>query len=434
MRNKILHHKKNFSLVCIFLFSVCIFPLSAQSKKKTIPRKKNISAQKADKEKNKSIFEQETVKKPKSESTVLRWSPVAFVKYYILEIKNRRGKILVKKQLTTTSYKFFTSKEGIYYYRLSFINRMERMELQSSWKKFEVIKVRIPEVYSLDPNELFPRTPYEIEMLGKNFNSRNKLVALQVFKEKKKEKGGVVVTERLGNPIPLKHKVESEEKIKINIPPKLFSTGNYKMSMLFRNKPLYISPYPIFSVEPQKFISRLYVMPSYYYINQSKTAAAQNFLLNMGFGMDIRWGTRLFKNKMEVGFAGGFYFFTPSEDGKSYIKVSGMLPFGGYIGYNGEIRAKGGVSVHFMPYVDMGFDLYMFNFLDKYKESIEKNVIGVPKMNIGVMFMVEKKKLLFSMGVATSFGIAAKKFIFSGVIANVGLGIRLEFIPKKKGE
>lgn len=417
MKNKILHYNK-FCLLVVAFFLLCVsLPLSAQSKKKE----------------TKNIFEQDVVKKPKSETTVLRWDPVPFVKNYILEIKDRRGRILVKKQLTSTRYKFFTEREGIYYYRLSFINRIGKMELQSSWKKFEVIKVRIPDVYSLTPNELFPRTPYEIEMSGKNFNSRNKLVALQVFKEKEKGERGIVITEHLGEPIPLNHKVEAEDKIKINIPPKLLSTGNYKMSILFRNKPLYISSHPLFSVEPKKFISRLYLMPSYYYINPTKTLSSQNTLLSMGFGMDIRWGTRLFKNKMEVGFAGGFYIFLPSQHGTNYIKLASMFPFAGYIGYNAEIKAKR-ATVHFMPYVDIGFDLYVFNFLDKYKTIFSKNLLGVPKMNLGLMFMVEKKKLLFSMGSAVSFGLAGKKFVFSGVIVNVGLGVRLEFTPKKKGE
>lgn len=417
MKNKILYYIKLCLFATSFFLLCASLPLLAQSKKKS-----------------NNIFEQDVVKKPKSETTVLHWEPVPFVRNYILEIKDSKGKTLVKKQLTSTSYKFHTEKQDIYFYRLSFINRIGKMELQSRWKKFEVVKVRIPDIYSLTPNELFPRTPYEIEMSGKNFNSRNKLVALQVFKEKKKEKKGIVITEYLGEPIPLNHKVEAEDKIKINIPPKLLSTGNYKMSIVFRNKPLYISNRPLLSVEPKKFISRLYIMPSFYFINQSKTAVAQNFLLNMGFGLDVRWGTRLFKNKMEVGFAGGFYFFTPSQDGKRYIKVSSMLPLGGYIGYNGEIRAKKGVSVHFMPYIDMGLDLYIFNFLEKYKKIIEKNLLSVPKMNMGIMFMVEKEKLLFSMGTAVSFGLSAKKFVFSGVIVNMGMGVRLEFIPKKKGE
>lgn len=413
MKNKIIQHS-NFFLITAFLLAFCILaPLSAKSKKKA----------------KDNIFEQAVVATSEVKPTVLRWNSVPFVKYYMLEIKNERGRVLVKKRLTTTKYNFYTKNSGVYYYRLSLINRMGKMELQSAWKKVEVVTVRIPKVHSLSPSTLLLRNPYQLEMLGENFDSRNKLVALQVFKEK--EKG--VIKEHLGLPIPLKHSVESPEKITIEIPEKQFSTGNYKVSILFRDKPLYVSPHPLFSVEPKKFISRLYFMPSYYYINPSKSMGLQYVSLSMGYGMDIRWGTRLFKNKLEVGFAGGFYFFAPSKSGKRYIKLAGMVPFGGYIGYNGEVATKK-ATVHFMPYIDMGYDLYFFNYLEKYKEVITKNTIGVPKMNTGLMFMVEKKKLLFSMGIAASFVITTKKFMFSGIIVNLGLGFRIEFTPKKKGE
>lgn len=144
MKNKIIQHS-NFFLITAFLLAFCILaPLSAKSKKKA----------------KDNIFEQAVVATSEVKPTVLRWNSVPFVKYYMLEIKNERGRVLVKKRLTTTKYNFYTKNSGVYYYRLSLINRMGKMELQSAWKKVEVVTVRIPKVHSLSPSTLLLRNPY----------------------------------------------------------------------------------------------------------------------------------------------------------------------------------------------------------------------------------------------------------------------------------
>lgn len=418
----LLFMKSSGAIFFLLLFSLSFSIVAAPKKKDS-------------KKKEENIFEKGIVQKPQKDSMVLRWTAVPFVKHYVLQIVDSRGKTIVKKITKKNSYTVKFSKEGKYRYRLSLINRMGRTELVTPWKSFEYVRIYIPEIHSLDPYEMYPRKPYKISVLGKNFNQRNKLVALQVYKEKEKVREGnirrVVIKERLGEPIPLQYKVESAENLKIDLPATLLGVGNYKLAFLFRNRPLYLSKKPLFSIEPRKFISYLYLMPSVFYLYPNPKFSQQSKLLNMGYGMDIRWGTRLAKEQLELGFAGGFYVFTPSANGSKYITISTMLPLAFYFGYNIKIPARK-VKVNLLfPYVDVGYDLYLFGIRKGYANVFKRTIAGIVKMNFGFLFMVEKNKLLFSMNTAAQIGFD-KKFNFSGFVFSMGMGIRLEHIPKKK--
>lgn len=415
------------SQIVLLAFFFCFFNLGfAKSKKQN---KKEIIKQ------EKSIFDDEFVQKPQKENMVLRWSAVPFIKHYILEVTDNRGRTIIRKTTKENSYRVNFSEEGKYRYRLSLVNRMGRTELVTPWQTFEYVKVYIPNISSLEPYEMYPRTPYEIDVLGKNFNQRNQLVALQIFKEKEKIREGgqtkVIITERIGKPIALKHKVKANDSLKIDLPSHLLGTGNYKLAFLFRNRPLYVSKKALFSIEPKKFISYLYLMPSIFYVYPNPKVSVQNFALGLGYGMDIRWGTRVLKEKLELGVASGIYLLNPTPNGKKYISVAAMFPMAFYFGYNLAVPAKN-VKINFLlPYVDIGYDLYFYSFQKQYAKVLQKNVMGIAKMNLGVLFILEKNKLFFSAGTAAQIGFA-KKFTFSGFLFNIGMGLRLEYIPKKK--
>lgn len=410
-----------FFIIAEVLFCTAVFllPLPLQAQKKKLKA---------------SVFQDAIVKEANAEKITIRWQKSPFVWYYVLEIKDSRGRILLARKTKETVYVFDREIPGVYFYRLSLFNRLGVREVQSNWKKFEIVKIYIPEVDSLDPTQLYPRTAYELTLKGKNFTEANTVAAIQVFKDKKKikEKGEpvrIVVEERLGNPIPLRSKVKSSDNMKLIIPPNQLGLGNYRLSFFFHERPLYLSDKPLFSVEPKKFISRFYFMPSFFYV-QKNTPPKQ--LFNLGFGIDIRWGTRFFNNQMEVGIAGGFYFLTSN---KRYIQVASLLPLGIYIGYNGKIPLKNKkIQFSIMPYLDIGYDLYVMKYKSDFQSVFKKNYSGVAKTNLGLMFLVEKNNLLFSLGTAAAFGLSKKEVFFTGIFINIGVGVRMSVVLRKKKE
>lgn len=80
---------------------------------------------------------------------VIKWQAVYGAGGYIIEIKNSDGKIIVEKEILSTSYDISKLDSGKYSYRITTLNKLKQRGRSTSWTGFTVEKAIIPEIKSV---------------------------------------------------------------------------------------------------------------------------------------------------------------------------------------------------------------------------------------------------------------------------------------------
>ncbi|GEM_PF-1749396 len=80
---------------------------------------------------------------------MIKWQSVYGAGGYIIEIKNSDGKVIVEKELLSTSYDISRLDSGKYSYRVTTLNKLKQRGRSTSWIGFTVEKAVIPEIKSV---------------------------------------------------------------------------------------------------------------------------------------------------------------------------------------------------------------------------------------------------------------------------------------------
>lgn len=348
----------------------------------------------------------------------LRWEPVPFSTGYILQIKDKKDKIVVNTKTTKTTYDVKKLKRGgTYFYRISILNRLGVVEATSKWVRFQVTQISIPSIKSLDKNTFPAKKKATIEAKGRLFDKKNTLFITRMKEEKKEEetKKKIGKSRRKQNKkkksVNLQTEVESPDSMKIFLPGSL-EEGNYKFSFLHKSGEIYPTNSLLHITKALRTVSyRFLALPSFYIPVQSPAGK----LFTLGFGLDLHFGIREAK-EFEIGVSLGAYTIGGRRD--KAISSATYLPVAVYFGYGVDIKGK----FELFPYFDLGLDSYFINPRDGFADQLSHKYYFLPRMNIGMLFTVKRKRLLITTGFAVNMTYS-KKFAVTALLLNAGVGV-----------
>jgi hypothetical protein len=173
-----------------------------------------------------AIFSQETMDE---NNPMILWDPIPDAIKYQLEIRDENKVIILKKNLTETSYNL-NLEPGNYSHRVGAYNKFNKLDSQTEWIPFIISKVLVPEVTSEKKIISFKDNSINIILIKGNNFSKNTKVSLT------NESGSIPITS-------IKFKKGS---FKLTIDNENAKTGNYVLTLENpRNKILTIKDFYI---------------------------------------------------------------------------------------------------------------------------------------------------------------------------------------------
>jgi len=114
----------------------------------------------------------------------LKWEEVANSLGYVVEARDKQGKIFLSQKITSNSYEIKSIEPGTYEHRIGVINKFGKVENFTEWVSFQVVKSVVPvfgsqKIYFAGQDE----TTKRIEITGSNF-----LDTMKVYLQKDEDK------------------------------------------------------------------------------------------------------------------------------------------------------------------------------------------------------------------------------------------------------
>lgn len=107
---------------------------------------------------------------------VIRWQAVYGAGGYVIEIKNSSGKVIIEKELLSSSYDISKLESGKYSYRITTLNKLKQRGGSTSWIAFTVEKADIPDIKSVSHKLLaWSYDNPDITVKGNSFDQSTKI-------------------------------------------------------------------------------------------------------------------------------------------------------------------------------------------------------------------------------------------------------------------
>jgi hypothetical protein len=106
----------------------------------------------------------------------LKWEEVPKSLGYVIEARDKQGKLILSEKITRNSYEIENFQPGIYEHRVGVINKFGKVEGFTEWVPFEIVKSIVPvfgskKVYSAGQDE----NVKQLEIKGENFLENMKI-------------------------------------------------------------------------------------------------------------------------------------------------------------------------------------------------------------------------------------------------------------------
>jgi hypothetical protein len=106
----------------------------------------------------------------------LKWEDVPKSLGYVIEARDKQGKLILSEKITRNSYDIENFQPGIYEHRVGVINKFGKVESFTEWVPFEIVKSIVPvfgskKVYSAGQEENIK----QLEIKGENFLDNMKI-------------------------------------------------------------------------------------------------------------------------------------------------------------------------------------------------------------------------------------------------------------------
>lgn len=125
----------------------------------------------------------------------LTWEPVPEARGYYIEIRDSKGRFIVRENISRNHYDLSGLEHGRYTFRIATVNIENERGESTEWLTFTIEKMIVPELNKVSPFEiLISETVQELTIEGRNFNSSSRFF-LQRGKEEIHLKNVIIKSE-----------------------------------------------------------------------------------------------------------------------------------------------------------------------------------------------------------------------------------------------